>query len=221
MVTAGTPGATTEEEPMTQRALVVVDAQQEYFTGLLPIQYPPRDESVLKIANAIDAAAEAGIPVVMVQHSSGDESPVFNPTLPTYELHPAIEERRNDSWKLLVKEYSSVFPETDLEDWLRDRSADTITLAGYMTNNCILASSVEAEARGLAVEVLSDATGSIDVSNAAGSATAQTVHETLMTMLNSNFAAVATTDQWIQAVVAGTELPKSDLVESAAAGREG
>ncbi|MEE2051078.1 isochorismatase family protein, partial [Nocardiopsis tropica] len=57
------------------RALVVVDVQQEYFTGLLPIQYPPRDESVLKVANAIDAAAGAGIPVVVVQHSAGDRSP--------------------------------------------------------------------------------------------------------------------------------------------------
>jgi nicotinamidase-related amidase len=204
---------------MTQsRALVVVDVQQEYFTGLLPIQYPPRDESVLKIANAIDAATEAGIPVVMVQHSAGEQSPAFNPTLPTYELHPTIEERRNDSWKPLVKQYSSVFAGTGLEDWLRGQSIDTITLVGYMTNNCILASAVEAEARGLKAEVLSDATGAIDIANAAGSAPAKTVHETLLTMLNSNFAAVATTDQWIQTVASGAELPKSDLVESAAAG---
>ncbi|GAA0977767.1 cysteine hydrolase family protein [Nocardiopsis tropica] len=202
------------------RALVVVDVQQEYFTGLLPIQYPPREESVLKVANAIDAAAGAGIPVVVVQHSAGDRSPVFNPTLPTYELHPAVEERRSDAWKPLVKQHGSVFAGTDLEDWLRDRGIDTVTLVGYMTNNCILASSVEAEARGIRAEVLSDATGAVDIANAAGSVRAKTVHETLMAMLNSNFAAVATTDEWVRAVASGAGLPKSNLVESAAAGRD-
>ncbi|MEE2055638.1 cysteine hydrolase family protein, partial [Nocardiopsis tropica] len=152
--------------------------------------------------------------------NTGDRSPVFNPTLPTYELHPAVEERRSDAWKPLVKQHGSVFAGTDLEDWLRGRGIDTVTLVGYMTNNCILASSVEAEARGLRAEVLSDATGAVDIANAAGSVHAKTVHETLMTMLNSNFAAVATTDEWVRAVASGAELPKSNLVESAAAGRD-
>ncbi|MFY9714025.1 MAG: isochorismatase family protein [Microbacterium sp.] len=63
-----------------RRALIVIDPQQEYFTGLLPIQYPPRDESIRRIADAVDAAERAGIPVVMVQHDAGDDAPVFGPT---------------------------------------------------------------------------------------------------------------------------------------------
>ncbi len=50
-------------------------------------------------------------------------------------------------------------------------------------------------------------------------ASAAQVHETLMTPLNSSWAAVATTDAWIDAVRAGTSLPKSNLVESAITGR--
>src|SRR5699024_1894875 len=38
-------------------------------------------------------------------------------------------------------------------------------------------------------EVLADATGAIHLANAAGSADAETVHTTLMTLLNSNWAA--------------------------------
>ena len=48
---------------------------------------------------------------------------------------------------------------------------DTVTLVGYMTNNCVLASAVEAEFLGFTTEVLSDATGAINLANDAGFAT--------------------------------------------------
>jgi hypothetical protein len=67
--------------------------------------------------------------------------------------------------------------------------------------------------------VLSDATGAIPLSNHTGSASAEQVHETVMTLLSSNWAAVATTDAWIDAVRAGADLPRSNLAESAMAGR--
>ncbi|RYJ06876.1 MAG: hypothetical protein EON52_04105 [Actinomycetales bacterium] len=49
---------------------------------------------------------------------------------------------------------------------------------------------------------------------------AEQVHSTLMVLLNSNFAAVGTTDDWVEAARAGTALPKSDLGTSALQGRE-
>jgi len=201
-----------------RRALIVIDPQQEYFTGLLPIQHPSREESVQRIADAMDAAAAAGIPIVMVQHSAGGEAPVFNSMTPSFDLHPALEDRASSTWKRVTKSYSSVFPGTDIEEWLRAQSLDTITLAGYMTNNCILATAVEAEARGIAVEILSDATGAIDITNAAGSVSAETVQTTLLALLHSNFAAVASTEEWSSAVASGEGLQKSNLVESATAG---
>ena len=62
-----------------RRALVVIDVQQQYFDGLLEIQYPPHTSSLPRIVEAVDAAVEAGIPVVAVQHSSGAGAPVFDP----------------------------------------------------------------------------------------------------------------------------------------------
>ncbi|WP_091030037.1 isochorismatase family protein [Microbacterium oxydans] len=201
-----------------RRALIVIDPQQEYFTGLLSIQYPPRDESIQRIADAIDAAEQAGIPVVMVQHTAGDSAPVFNPTKPEFRLHESLEQRDGSAWKHVVKQYSSVFPETGLHEWLREKEIDTITLAGYMTNNCVVATAADAETRGIAAEVLADATGAIDITNGAGSVDAKTVHTTLMALLNSNWAAVASTAAWVDAVESGTALDKSNLGESAAMG---
>lgn len=204
----------------TRRALILIDIQQEYFAGPLAIQYPPRDESILRIAAAIDAATTAGIPVAVVQHSGGSGAPIFNPDGSAFELHPEVARRAQPSWKTVVKEYSSVFAGTDLEAWLREQGADTVTLVGYMTNNCVIASAAAAEELAIDVEVLSDATGAINIENAAGSADAKTVHTTLMAILDSNFAAVATTDAWRRAVTDGTALPKDDLPSSATRGAQ-
>ncbi|MBT2533353.1 isochorismatase family protein [Arthrobacter sp. ISL-48] len=201
-----------------RRALVLIDVQQQYFSGPFEIQYPPHQESLPMIARAIDAATAAGIPIAVIQHTAGEGAPVFVPGTPEYDLHPEIARRKTDAWKTIIKKYGSVYAQTDLSEWLRQNGADTVTLVGYMTNNCVLASAVEAEVLGFTTEVLSDATGAINLANEAGFADAKTVHTTLLTLLNSNWAAVATTDTWTNALRAHQALDKSDLGSSASAG---
>lgn len=203
-----------------RRALILVDVQQEYFEGPLEIQYPPHADSLTRITAAIDAATSAGIPVAVIQHTAGEEAPVFNPTTKGFRLHPEVAERQNPQWKAITKQYGTVFAGTDLLGWLREHDVDTITLVGYMTNNCILASAAESETHGLAAEVLSDATGAIDIANDAGYADAKTVHTTLMALLNSNFSSVGSTADWARALSDGVALPKDDLVSSALLGAQ-
>jgi nicotinamidase-related amidase len=203
-----------------RRALILIDVQQQYFSGPLEIQYPPHQESLPMITKAVDAATAAGIPVAVIQHSAGEGAPVFAPGTAEFELHPEIERRRTGEWKSLVKQYGSVYAGTELAEWLRKHDVDTVTLAGYMTNNCVLATAVEAEFLGFTTEVLSDATGAINLANDAGFADAKTVHTTLLALLNSNWAAVADTETWTHVLGAGQALNKSDLGSSAIAGSE-
>ena len=203
-----------------RRALVIIDVQNEYFAGPLEIQHPPHAESLPMIARAIDAANAAGIPVVAVQHSAGVGAPVFDPETDAFRLPAEVADRAQDSWKAVVKQRGSVYAQTDVAEWLRAQRVDTVTLLGYMTNNCVLASAVEGEGLGFTTEVLSDATGAINLANDAGFVDARTVHTTLLTLLSSNFAAVATTDQWVAALGAQVPLEKSDLGSSAVAGAQ-
>ncbi|MET4059415.1 nicotinamidase-related amidase [Arthrobacter sp. UYP6] len=203
-----------------RRALIVIDAQQEYFDdGLLPIQYPNQDDSVAVIQSAVKEARAAGVPVVLVQHELPVEAPVFASGSPSWQNHPGVAAHEENAAKRISKQFSSIFAGTDLEPWLREQGIDTITLAGYMTNNCVVASAAAAEPLGFTVEVLSDATGAIDLANEAGAAPARQVHETLMALLHSNWAAVADAETWTAALRAGEPLAKSDLVTSAAQGR--
>ncbi|KQS54533.1 isochorismatase [Geodermatophilus sp. Leaf369] len=202
---------------MTQphRALVVIDVQQQYFAGPLEVQFPPHAESLPRIVAAMDAAVAAGVPVAVLQHTSGAGAPVFDPTTPEWQLRPEVETRVPAGAFRSEKRFGTVFAGTDLLDWLREHDVDTVTLVGYMTNNCVLASAAEAETHGLEAEVLSDATGAIDLRNAAGSVDAQAVHGTLLALLDSNWAAVTDTATWVEAVGAGTALTGSNLVASA------
>ena len=201
-----------------RRALVVVDVQQEYFEGPLQIQHPPREESLANVARAMDVAIEHDLPVVVVQHEEPEGAPVFAVGSAGWALHPEVEKRLQASWKTITKDRSSVLVATDVAEWLAGRGVDTITVAGFMTNNCDIATAVEAEGLGLAAEILSDATGAIHLANEMGKVTAEVLHETLMVMLHSNFAAVGTTEAWATAVQRGQSLPKNDLGTSAVQG---
>ncbi|WP_247826780.1 cysteine hydrolase family protein [Arthrobacter antioxidans] len=202
-----------------RRALIVIDAQNEYFDGLLPIQFPAREDSVANIRTVIDAAQQAEMPVVLVQHELPAEAPVFGAGSSTFQNHPEVAAYEDAAAKRVSKQFGSVFANTDLEAWLRGQNIDTITLVGYMTNNCVIASAAAAEPLGFAVEVLSDATGAIDLANEAGTVPARQVHETLMTLLHSNWAAVTDTAAWATAVRTSATLTRSDLVTSATQGR--
>lgn len=204
--------------PAPRRALIIIDAQQQYASGPLRIQYPAWEGSLERIAQAIDAAQEAGLPIAVVQHSSGRGARAFNPGTPQFELAPGIAERLRPGWKRVVKERSSAFISTDLGPWLREQGVDTIALAGYMTNNCVLATAVDAERWGMSAEVLSDATGAIHLANAAGAVSAQALHESLMVLLQSNWAAVASAREWTDAVRSGRPLRPNGLAASALAG---
>jgi nicotinamidase-related amidase len=136
-----------------RRALVVVDVQQEYFDGILQVQAPDRDQTLANVLVALDVAHEHGLPVVVVQHELPEGAPVFAVGSDSWSLHPSVEERLQPSWKRVTKDRSSVFAGTDVAAWLAEQGVDTITIVGYMTNNCDLATAVGAEELGLAAEI--------------------------------------------------------------------
>lgn len=198
-----------------RRALVVIDVQLEYFGGVLPIGYPDRAESLVAIKRACATAERNDIPVVMVRHENPAGAGAFAADSPTVALHPDLAEEATRAALSVTKRFASAYDGTGLAEWLTEHGITTVTLVGYMTNNCVLATAAASAPRGITAEVLSDATGAIPIANDAGVASARQVHETLMTLLHSNFAAVATTDTWERAVAANEPLQRSNLVASA------
>ncbi|MGK5027621.1 cysteine hydrolase family protein [Janthinobacterium sp. RB2R34] len=192
-----------------RRALLVIDVQNEYLTGQLPIEYPPVDVSLPNIIAAMQAARAAGVPVIVVQHDAPEGSPVFARGSDNWQLHPQVAAIEADHH--IHKTMGSAFVGTDLREWLAGKNIDTLTIVGYMTHNCDAATIYQASHDGLAVEFLADATGSLPYANAAGSASAEEIHRVYSTVFHSNFAAVASTAAWIKAVEQGQPLEKDNI----------
>ncbi|MEO6472841.1 MAG: isochorismatase family protein, partial [Aeromicrobium sp.] len=106
------------------------------------------------------------------------------------------------------------FVGTDLSAWLEHRGIDTIVIAGYMTQNCDESTARDAAHRGLTVEFLSDATGTLAMANGAGALGAEELHRSVLVVLQSRFAAVGTTQAWIEAIGGGAPLERPNLFAS-------
>ncbi|MBN8755460.1 MULTISPECIES: isochorismatase family protein [Variovorax] len=196
-----------------RRALVVIDVQNEYFEGGgLPIEYPPVQDTLPNVTAAMDAARAAGTPVVVVRHHAPKGAPVFQADNHNGQLHPEVAKRPHDH--LVTKSLPSVFAGTDFADWIARNGIDTLSVAGYMTQNCDASTVYEALHRGLAVEFLSDASGALPYENAAGKASAEEIHRVFSVVFHSNFAAVTTTAAWISALREGQPLAKDNVVMS-------
>jgi len=195
--------------PSPRRALLVIDVQNEYFTGNFRIEYPPTTLSLGNIVSAMDEAAAAGVPVIVVQHETPEGAPIFAKGSHGWQLHPEIARRRADHH--IVKSMASSFTGTDLAQWLSAKGIDTLTIVGYMTHNCDAATIYHASHAGLKLEVLDDATGSLPYENAAGKASAEEIHRVFSTVFHSGFAAVTSTNNWIAAVKEGRAIEQDNV----------
>lgn len=195
-----------------RRALIVIDVQNEYVTGDLPIEYPDVQTSLANIGRAMDAARAAGVPVVVVQNFAPAESPLFARGSVGAGLHPVVASREHDHY--VEKALPSAFAGTGLAAWLAAQGIDTLTVAGYMTHNCDASTVFDATHAGLAVEFLDDATGSVPYENAAGAASAAEIHRVFSVVMHSRFAAVVSTDAWIAALEAGVPLEHDNIYAS-------
>lgn len=178
-----------------KRALLVIDVQGEYFTGLLPVTHP--QGSLDNILRVMDAAQAHAIPVVVVQHGSlQPDAPAFRPGGPGWELHPEVARRPRDL--LLPKNLPGSFTNTGLEAWLRERGVETVVICGYMTQMCCDTTARQAFHLGFGVEFLSDATGTLGIANAAGAVTAEELHRAILVTQAMRFSNVMNSQTWLE-----------------------
>ena len=192
-----------------RRALLVIDVQNEYVTGELPIEYPPVQDSLANIGRAIDAAHAHSVPVIVVQHIESPDASMFARGSHGAALHPVVASRAYDH--LIEKTLPSSFAGTDLADWLAEHEIDTLSVVGYMTHNCNVSTVLHASHAGMTVEHLSDATGALPYENDAGYASAEEIHRAFTVVMHSRFAAVIGTDAWIAAVEAGHAIERGSI----------
>jgi len=180
-----------------RRALLVIDVQNEYFDGRMPVTHPAG--TLPRILRALEAARAAGIPAVGIRHVSPDpEAPVFREGSRGAEFHPDLADF--PFAHRVTKRMPGSFTGTNLEDWLRARGVERLTVAGYMTQMCCDTTARQACHLGFGVEFLSDGTGTLAFSNAAGSVTAEELHQAILVTQAQRFSEVLTVEEWIRRI---------------------
>jgi nicotinamidase-related amidase len=180
-----------------KRALLVIDVQNEYFSGALPITYPLGSmDNILKV---MKAAKQNGILVIAIQHTALlKDSKTFVKGSFQWELHEEIKRAGYDY--IIEKNLPGSFTGTDLEMILKENGIDTLVICGYMTQMCCDTTARQAFHLGFSVEFMSDSTGTLDISNYAGSVSAQELHRSILVTQAMRFSKVINSEDWIKSI---------------------
>jgi nicotinamidase-related amidase len=150
--------------PLQHAALVIVDAQQEYTSGNLPLAGV--DAAVAEAARLLDLARRHGTPVFHVVHHSPAGSPLFNPEGPGSAIIPAVAPR--DGEPVVVKGLPNAFAGTDLHERLQATGRTELIVAGFMTHMCVSTTVRAALDLGYRSTVVAAATATRDLPNPVG-----------------------------------------------------
>ena len=175
-------------------ALVVIDFQNEYFTGKMPI---PDGMAALRNAKRLVAFADSNkITVFHVQHVLPAGAPLFAEGSESVKFHPELQPQPGQ--KVVRKNTVSVFPSTDLDAQLRAAGIKTLIVSGLMTHACVAGAARDAAPLGYEVIVSSDASATRDIDAAGiGAIGYGDLHRGALMGIADTFGDVMTTDEII------------------------
>jgi nicotinamidase-related amidase len=166
-------------------ALVVIDIQNEYFPGGA-LTLPDAEGAASHAAEAIEAAREAGIPVVHIRHEEPDSDEWFVPGSRGAETNDAVAPAEGEP--VIVKHYPNSFLETDLAERLAAAGATRIAFCGMMTSMCVDATVRAAADLGLEPVLVDDACAAPDLEYRGRSVPADAVHASFCGALGDEIA---------------------------------
>ena len=126
-------------------ALLVVDLQKAFFSGDQPT-VRSLEQSLIYVNCAIGMFRAHGLPVIFVQHISPDDG--LLPGRPGFELDEKIDTLPSDI--RIRKRHGNSFHQTGLMEKLKELKVDTVFIAGYCAEHCVLSTYRGAKDDGLA-----------------------------------------------------------------------
>lgn len=175
-------------------ALLVIDFQNEYFSGRLPI-----DDGMQALENTrrlIQFADKNKIAVYHVQHVAPAASAVFALDGEGVKFHPLMQPRAGDA--VVQKSNVSAFAATDLDARLKRANIKTLIISGLMTHACVAGAARDAAPACYGVVVASDATATRAITRVGGQAVSKDeLHRAALAEIEDTFGDVLTTDQII------------------------
>jgi nicotinamidase-related amidase len=180
---------------MDKAALLIIDAQVEYFAPLGRLPLPDGPAAVERIAQVLRWARGRGVPVFHIVHESRKPgAAIFAPGSAGLAIHSAVTPAPGEP--VIQKHLPGSFTGTPLEEELRRRGIEQVIVSGFMTQMCCDTTTRQAAHLGFKATILSDATAAMSVKGPDGVMIPHdVVHRTHLGSLSGFLAEVKRSDE--------------------------
>ncbi len=181
-------GAPLDPGRFSESAVVIIDAQNEYVSGKLPLVGV--EAALDNISILLKAARSAGAPVIHVQHK-GRAGGLFDPGADAFKLAPQAASASGET--IIEKPLPNAFAQTGLQEELVKTGRKQLIVAGFQTHMCISSTVRAALDLGYRTTVVSDAAATRDLPDPTGGPAfaAAELHRAALAGLADRFAIVA------------------------------
>jgi nicotinamidase-related amidase len=179
-------GADLTPPPLAEAVLVLIDCQNEYVTGALPLEGV--EAALVRLKSLLARARAAGTPVVHIQHR-GRAGGAFDLDQPRGAIHDAVAPL--DGETVIAKGLPNSFAGTTLHEELQKLGRNNLILTGFQTHMCVSATARSALDHGYRSTVVADCCGTRALPDRKGGAmSAQVLHDVTLAALADRFAVV-------------------------------
>ena len=180
---------------MSNRAVVVVDIQNEYFpSGKMPLV--GMADAAANAAKVIEAARSKGDEVIYIRHESPrPDAPLFAPGSTGVEINSTV--RPLESEPVILKHYPNAFRNTGLRQLLDAKGIKDVVIVGAMSHMCIDATSRAAADFGYSTLIIHDACATTNLEFNGVAIPAAQVHAAFMAGLAFAYGKVTTTNEYL------------------------
>ncbi len=194
-------GITPKPSALAESALVVIDAQEEYRSGSLPLE--GINEAVAAIAALLTRARQIGMPVHHVVHQ-GSPGGLFDPNAPESAVIADVAQSMGES--TTKKTLPNSFARTDLGELLDTHGVKKLILVGFMSHMCVDSTARAALDLGYSVTIPADCTATRPL-------TSPVTGETVPAAVLKEAGLAALSDRFATVVATAAEIPDQPETE--------
>lgn len=183
---------------MTKTALVIVDLQNDYFSGG-KFELEGTAAAASNAVRLLESFRAKGLPVVHVRHEfPTEDAPFFAPNSEGAKVHTSVQEIEGEP--VVLKHQINSFRETNLKQILDSAEVDSVLICGTMSHMCIDAVTRAAADYGFQCSIAHDACATLGLEFNGTTVPASHVHAAFMSALGFAYAKVASTDELLTEV---------------------
>lgn len=181
-------GASRTPARWDEATLILIDHQNEYVDGLLPLT--GINPAIAACAELLALARTNNTPVVHVVHHSNPGAPVFNPD--SHFSHIISSLSPIDGEHTVIKTLPNSFAHTNLSELLTQLGRKELIIAGFQTHMCVSATARSALDHGYRSTVVASACATRDLPNPLNGQAlrAEDIHTIALAELHDRFATV-------------------------------